>query len=173
VTILNVRNCHIPTDASAPRLLPSVTIKPGPRHFLPRRITSTNIVATRILLIEDDPSGLLALSEALRVKVSGVVVDTAACAEAALPYLAADQYDCVVCDVLMPGLDGIRLLAIIREQYPDLSVVMITAGEFKREDEARVKGAFAFLPKPLDVDLLIRTVSQAVEKTKSLRAIRE
>jgi two-component system nitrogen regulation response regulator NtrX len=130
-------------------------------------------VADRILVIEDNPPGLLALSEALRIKLPGMLVDTAGSAESGLAQLASDQYECVICDVLMPGLDGIELLAFVRQHQPELSVVMVTAGEFVREAEALSKGAFAFLPKPLDLDLLLRTVREAVERTKEIRAFRK
>ena len=55
----------------------------------------------------------------------------------------------------MPGMDGLELLAEIKQRFPDLPVMMVTAyGDDDRRRRARELGAFEVLPKPVDFDLL-------------------
>jgi DNA-binding NtrC family response regulator len=100
-------------------------------------------------------------------------VDTARSGEEGLKFLCTHRYDCVLCDILLPGMDGVEFLTTVREHQPDLSIVLMTAGEFVREEEAMGKGAFAFLPKPLEIDLVRKTVVLAMERTGLLRQVRE
>jgi DNA-binding NtrC family response regulator len=127
----------------------------------------------RILLIEDNQGGLLALADALRLKLIGAEVDTARSGEEGLKLIYTYSYECILCDILLPGMDGIEFLMTVREHQPDLSVILTTAGEFVREEEALGKGAFAFLPKPLDIDLVRKTVALAMERTRLLRQVRQ
>jgi CheY-like chemotaxis protein len=61
----------------------------------------------------------------------------------------------VLSDINMPGMDGLELLAEIKQRRPDLPVMMVTAyGDDDRKRRARELGAFEFLPKPLDFDHL-------------------
>src|SRR5215469_6827061 len=61
----------------------------------------------------------------------------------------------VLSDISMPGMDGLELLAAIKQRFPDLPVMMVTAyGDDDRRRRARELGAFEFLPKPVDFDHL-------------------
>ena len=61
----------------------------------------------------------------------------------------------VLSDINMPGMDGLELLAEIKQRFPDLPVMMVTAyGDNNRRRRARELGAFQFLPKPVDFDQL-------------------
>ena len=61
----------------------------------------------------------------------------------------------VLSDINMPGMDGLELLAAIKQQFPNLPVMMVTAyGDDDRRRRARELGAFEFLPKPVDFDQL-------------------
>ena len=114
------------------------------------------------LIVDDDPAGLLALSEAIQVRLRGsVVVDTAPDTAAALRYLGVKYYDIALCDVRMPGRDGIALLQQITARWPAVRVIMVTAGEGK-EEQALYAGAYAFLHKPINVDHLLTVVEAAV-----------
>src|SRR5207247_2342357 len=80
----------------------------------------------RVLIVDDDPALLQALPETLRLRMSGVAVDTADSAAAALDRIAARDYDAIVTDIRMPGMDGLALLAQIRARQPDTPVLMVT-----------------------------------------------
>jgi CheY-like chemotaxis protein len=60
----------------------------------------------RVLIVDDDPALLQALPETLRLRMDGVTVDTADSATAALDCIASCDYDAIVTDIKMPGMDG-------------------------------------------------------------------
>src|ERR1700740_1810465 len=61
----------------------------------------------------------------------------------------------VLSDINMPGMDGLELLAEIKQRFPNLPVMMVTAyGDDDRRRQARELGAFEFIPKPVDFDQL-------------------
>ena len=83
------------------------------------------------------------------------VIDSAYSGEEALNHLAVAQYDLVLTDIYMPGMDGLTLLREIKQRRPDLPVMMVTAyGDEERRRQAEQAGAFQFLSKPVDFDLL-------------------
>src|SRR5437879_1760774 len=80
----------------------------------------------RVLIVDDDPALLQALPEALQLRMDGVTVDVADSAAAALGRIAARDYDAIVTDIKMPGMDGFALLAEIRTRWPDTPTLLIT-----------------------------------------------
>jgi DNA-binding NtrC family response regulator len=118
----------------------------------------------RILLIDDDAAGLGALSEALRNRLDDVTVDTALESHAALDFLRDWEYSVVISDIWMPGMDGLALLNQVRERWPDVPVILMTAMGWSPEAQALHDGAFAFLEKPLDVARLVPLIQAARAK---------
>ena len=80
----------------------------------------------RVLIVDDDPALLQALPQALRLRMGGVKVDTAESGAAALDQIALQDYDAIVTDIKMPGIDGLALLAEIRTRRPETPTLMIT-----------------------------------------------
>src|SRR5207245_8758393 len=104
-------------------------------------------------VVDDDPALLAALPEALRLRMAGVTVDTADSGAAALDRIAAREYDAIVIDIKMPGMDGLALLAEIRTRRPDTPVLMVTGhGEHALAIQALRGGAYDFIQKPIDRD---------------------
>lgn len=132
-----------------------------PRHWC--------VVAGRVLLIEDNPEGLYALTEALRTRMPSVSVDPVTTGEDGLRRLLRQEYDVVLCDVLLPRMTGLDILDAALKRSPHVSVILITAGEFHTEERAMGAGAFAFVPKPLDIAALVKLVTLGVERTTVLR----
>jgi two-component system response regulator GlrR len=128
---------------------------------------------TRLLLIDDEPSGLLALSEALRLRLNDTVIDTATNARQALSLLRDFEYHIVVSDVRMAGLDGLALLNQVRERWPSTPVVLMTAAGCGREAEALISGAFAFIEKPIDLDRFVPILRVAMTKSLLEQRVRE
>ena len=62
-----------------------------------------------VLIVDDDPALLQALPEALRIRIAGLTVDTADSGAAALEQITAWDYDAIVTDIKMPGMDGLEL----------------------------------------------------------------
>ncbi len=127
-----------------------------------------------LLVIDDDPALLQALPEALRLRMNGVMVDTADSAAAALDRIAARDYDAIVADIRMPGLDGLSLLAEIRERRPDTPVLMITGHvEHNLVVHALRAGAYDFIPKPIDAEYFVGSLRRAIQMRELSRKIRD
>lgn len=108
-----------------------------------------------VLVVDDDELVLTAIEDLLGLK--NYVVTTAIGGREALEAVDSKQFDLIMLDVLMPGMDGYSLCRKIRdrEEYKDIPVFMLTA---KWEDKDRKKseraGASMYLPKPISPQLL-------------------
>ena len=121
------------------------------------------MTASSVLIVDDDSALLEALPEALRLRMSGVTVDTADSAAAALDRIAAHDYDAIVTDIKMPGMDGLALLAEIRRHQPDTPVLMITGhGEDALAIQSLRSGAYDFIQKPIDRDYFVVSLHRAI-----------
>src|SRR5207249_314394 len=117
-----------------------------------------------VLIVDDDPALLQALPEALRLRMPEVTVETADSAAAALERVAARDYDAIVTDIKMPGMDGLALLAEIRTRWPDTPTLMITGhGEHELVLHALRGGAFDFVQKPIDRDYFAGSLRRAIQ----------
>jgi two-component system nitrogen regulation response regulator GlnG len=128
----------------------------------------------RVLIVDDDPALLQALPETLRLRMSGVTVDTADSAAAALDRIAALDYDAIVTDIKMPGMDGFALLAEIRARRPDTPTLMITGhGEHALAIGALRGGAYDFIQKPIDRDYFVTSLRRAIQMGELGRRAKE
>src|SRR5438034_5595256 len=106
--------------------------------------------------------------------MAGVTVETADSAAAALDRIAARDYDAIVTDLKMPGMDGLGLLAEIRTRRPDTPTLVITAyGENDLIVGALRGGACDFLQKPIDRDYFIAALHRAMETHEANRRVKE
>src|SRR5437667_6336352 len=127
-----------------------------------------------VLIVDDELAVLQALPRALRLRMDGVTVDTAHSAGVALDRIAARDYDAIVADIRMPGMDGLALLAEIRTRRPDTPTLMITAhGENDLVVGALRGGACDFIPKPIDRDYFIAALHRAMETREARRRVKE
>ncbi len=122
-----------------------------------------------ILLVDDDLALLQALPHAISLRMSGVQIQTAAEASTALSLLQEQEYDAIVSDIKMPGMDGLELLARITERHPDTPVLLITGhGEHDLAIRAIRGGAYDYILKPIDRDDFIASLQRALH-TRQLR----
>lgn len=128
--------------------------------------------APSVLLVDDSKPFLLAISEAVRVALPEVRVDTAESAERALELLTAMAYDVVVTDVTMPSKDGLTFLSEARSIHPDTSFILLT-GKEEREIavEALRKGASDLLQKPVDQLTLAASIERAISTSRLKRSL--
>ncbi len=120
-----------------------------------------------IVVIDDDEAARVSLDQMLRLR--GFAVRTFAAAEAALAWPDLADADCVLCDVKMPGLGGEGFLARVRESGFTLPVVMITGhGDVAMAVRCLKAGAYDFIEKPFEDEVLLAAVSRAVQ----MRALR-
>ena len=127
-----------------------------------------------ILVVDDEKSIRNTLREILEYEK--FQVDEAEHGQAGLRKLKDKNYDLLLCDIKMPQLDGIELLERAVIMHPDMPVVMISGhGNIETAVEALKKGAFDFIEKPIDLNRLLVTVRNALDKnelvqeTKALR----
>jgi len=104
-----------------------------------------------VVLIVDDERYIVDLLSDL-LEDEGYEVLRAADGQAALDVLDRHQPDLVVADVMMPRIDGVRLLSIIREHDKELPVILMSAAVTPRMD------GVPFLPKPFDIDDLLALI---------------
>ncbi|HET6559727.1 MAG TPA: sigma-54 dependent transcriptional regulator [Prolixibacteraceae bacterium] len=119
---------------------------------------------SRILVIDDERSIRNTLKDILEFEK--YKVDVAEDGFKALELIKTTDFDVILCDIKMPGMDGIEVLQKIEELKPDTPVVMISGhGNIDTAVESIKKGAFDFIEKPLDLNRLLITLRNAMDKS--------
>jgi signal transduction histidine kinase len=122
------------------------------------------VTDARILLVDDDVALLEALPEALRLRMNGIGIDTSETAADALRRLRAVDYDAIVTDIKMPGMDGLALLREIQKVRPSTPTLLITGhGEHDLAVQALRGGAYDFVAKPIDRDYFVASLERAIQ----------
>lgn len=117
----------------------------------------------KILLIDDEEDFLTVMSD--RMKARNMQVSTASSAKAGLEKAASGNYDAVILDLMMPEMDGIEALKILKEKNPDLAVILLTGhATIKQGVEAMKLGALDLLEKPADINALTDKIHAAQAK---------
>ncbi len=117
-----------------------------------------------ILIIDDERAIRKTLSEILSFE--GYKVEEAADGEEGMKKFKEKNYDLVLCDIKMPKLDGIEFLQRAGEVNPDIPIVMISGhGNIETAVEAVKKGAYDFISKPPDLNRLLITIRNAMDKS--------
>ena len=119
----------------------------------------------RILIIDDEKAIRNTLKEILEFE--DYKVDQAEDGPAGLDMLIQQKYDVVLCDIKMPKMDGLEVLTRAQAMGTDAAFIMVSAhGSIDTAVEATKKGAYDFLPKPPDLNRLLVTVRNALDRTK-------
>ncbi len=116
-----------------------------------------------ILIIDDEKSIRKTLSEILSYE--GFKVHEAADGEEGWKFFSQKNYDVVLCDIKMPKMDGIEFLSKATENNPDIPVIMISGhGTIETAVDAVKKGAYDYVAKPPDLNRLLITIRNALDK---------
>ena len=119
----------------------------------------------RILIIDDEKAIRNTLKEILEFE--NYTVDQAEDGPAGLDMLIQQRYDVVLCDIKMPKMDGLEVLTRAQAMGTDAAFIMVSAhGSIDTAVEATKKGAYDFLSKPPDLNRLLVTVRNALDRTK-------
>lgn len=125
----------------------------------------------RILVVDDDDS--LRRVTQVQLAQAGYQVTTATCGENALVLLHQTPMDIVITDLQMPAMSGLDLLKKVRAEYPETTVVMITAyGTVETAVEAMRSGAYDYITKPVHPDELKLIIARALEHRHLLQEVR-
>jgi len=124
----------------------------------------------RILVVDDERAIRNTLREILEYEK--YMVDEAQNGQEAIEKVQSNDYDLVLCDIKMPGIDGIEVLDKILEQG-ETPVIMISGhGTIDTAVEAIKKGAFDYISKPLDLNRLLVSVRNALDRSRLLTETR-
>jgi len=120
---------------------------------------------SRVLLVDDEKEFVHTLSERLETRH----LDTAVAydGEQALEMLKSDPPGVMVLDLKMPGLDGLEVLRQVKKLHPEVEVIILSGhGSEAEQNLALELGAFAYLQKPADIDVLAETMKAANQKAQ-------
>src|SRR5215469_14663396 len=119
---------------------------------------------SNILIIDDEKAIRKTLSEILSYE--GYKIDEAGDGEEGLKKVKEKEYDVILCDIKMPKIDGIEFLEKAKETNPDVPIIMISGhGTIETAVEAVKKGAYDYISKPPDLNRLLITIRNAMDKT--------
>ena len=117
----------------------------------------------KVLLVDDEEEFVKALAERLRMR--DLRSDTVLDGEGALSFVEYQEPDVMVLDLKMPGIDGMEVLRQVRKAYPNIQVIILTGhGTERHEEEAKRLGAFDYLEKPVNLDVLVKKMKAAYRR---------
>jgi CheY-like chemotaxis protein len=119
----------------------------------------------KLLLVDDEREFVQTLSERLLIRDMGSAV--AYDGESALDMVNEDEPEVMILDLKMPGIDGIEVLRQVKQKRPEIEVIILTGHGSENDRKTCMElGAFAYLQKPVDINLLSDTLRKAKEKMK-------
>ena len=120
----------------------------------------------RVLLVDDEEEFVETLAERMRTR--GMEVATTNSGADALDLVDHEDFDVVVLDLKMPGIDGLEALKRIKGRRPDIQVVLLTGyATVEKGVEAIKHGALEFLEKPVD----LASLTEAIHKAKATKMV--
>lgn len=120
-------------------------------------------MSAKILIVDDEE---IVIRSCRRILGDSMfVVDSANDGQDALRKVDETEYDLMILDIMMPGIDGLEVLQHVKERHPDVDVIMMTGlSEIQTAVKAMKLGAFDYLSKPFDPDELKLVVDRALER---------
>ena len=116
---------------------------------------------SHILIVDDEED--LASTLAERLELRGFQVTAVTSGAEALDVVSANRFSVLILDVKMPGIGGLELMTRIKQEQPDLPVILFTGHSSLADAQKGIdEGAFAYLQKPIKIDKLVETVKGAI-----------
>ena len=120
-------------------------------------------MSEKILLVDDEKEFIETLAE--RMKTRGMEVWTTTSAKEALKMVDTQSFDAIALDLIMPEMDGIEALSILKSKNPDLQIILLTGqATIDKGIEAMKLGAMDFIEKPADLEMLTNKIKKAKAK---------
>jgi DNA-binding NtrC family response regulator len=122
---------------------------------------------SKILIIEDEAAIRRVLSKILSEESDTYIVEDAEDGLAGLEKIKNNDYDLVLCDIKMPKMDGVEVLEAVKKIKPEIPMVMISGhGDMETAIQTMRMGAFDYISKPPDLNRLLNTVRNALDRKK-------
>lgn len=126
----------------------------------------TNEDTIKVLIADDEAEFGSTLVTRLQLRHFDTAMVTSG--EAALKAIAQEQPDVLLLDLKMPDIDGLEVLASLKQSHPDIKVIILTGhGSFEAGREGMKLGAYDYVMKPVDLDRLIEKIKAAFEEKKT------
>ena len=120
----------------------------------------TNELRANILLVDDEERFVEILAQ--RLQARGLNVDVATTGEKAIALTKVKDFDAVLLDLSMPGMDGIEVLKEMKKTNPVLQIIILTGqGSIQASVEVMKEGAMDFIEKPVDINKLLEKITEA------------
>lgn len=117
----------------------------------------------KILIVDDENNFLLSLEDGLKEFSDSFAIATATNGKEAAAIIDKDDVDLIITDIKMPEMDGFELLAHLSADHADIPVIVMTAfGSSEIEERLDSMGAFQYIEKPIDFDVLIEKVNEGL-----------
>jgi DNA-binding response OmpR family regulator len=115
----------------------------------------------RVLLVDDEEELVSTLGE--RFSLRGIEADVVTTGVDAINLVREKDYDVVILDIKMPGMDGLQVLKKMKEMRPHIKIILLTGRGSEKESEKGLKeGAYAYLVKPIKIEDLVKRMEEAV-----------
>lgn len=117
-------------------------------------------MAEKVLLVDDEKDFLEVMAE--RMTARGMEVSTASSAAEAISLAEKESFDAIIVDLMMPEMDGIEALKLLKKKKPESQVILLTGhATLEKGIEAMKYGAVDFLEKPADMSDLTKKIKKA------------
>jgi len=118
----------------------------------------------RVLVVDDEVELVHTMVE--RLSLRGIKAHGETHGREALDHLLTEDYDVVLLDIRMPGVDGLEVIEVIRMRWPDVKVVILTGmSTVQMARRGRALGAYDYLVKPVQLSKVIRTLYAAAGRS--------
>ena len=114
----------------------------------------------RALLVDDEEELVTTLQE--RLSYRDIDADYSLTGADAIQKIREKSYDIVVLDLKLPGISGIETLRVIKNEFPDVPVILITGHGSPETTDDLPKGVYEYLPKPVNIDKLVAVMKEAL-----------
>ncbi len=117
-------------------------------------------MSEKVLLVDDEEDFLEIMAERMRAR--DMIVETCTSAAEAYKKIAGENFDAIILDFMMPGVDGMRALKEIKTKSPESQIILLTGhATIEKSVEAIKAGASDFLEKPADLEALEKKIKAA------------
>ncbi len=138
-------------------------LSPSPYHNRVKNMIETNKDNIKVLIADDEIEFASTLVTRLQLRKFNTAMATSG--EDALSAIEQDQPDVLLLDLKMPDIDGLEVLAKLKQVYPAIQVIILTGhGSFETGQEGMKLGAYDYVMKPVDLNRLIEKIEAAFKE---------